>query len=138
MPSFVSVEGFISKGTAEGRARIDRLFASAHFCLVPSRAECLAVAIAEASSFGVPSIATLTGGIPTAITAGQNGTLFPVDSYVENAVRYLQTMTNDREEYERLALGSFDLYASRLNWFTAASRMKQLLIEVTQQAHARP
>jgi len=64
---FVRSVGFISKATKAGVSEIERLYAEAHFLIVPSRAEAFGRVFCEASSFGVPSLATNVGGIPTAV-----------------------------------------------------------------------
>lgn len=130
VPPFVSVQGFISKSTRGGRMRLDQAFASSHFCLVPSRAECLAVAITESASFGVPTIAARTGGIPTIVTDRENGRLCAPESYVEEAVASIQELLCNWAAYERLAQASFEVYEGRLNWRVSAQKMTQLMMEV--------
>jgi glycosyltransferase involved in cell wall biosynthesis len=43
MGDIVDVVGFVSKNTPEGRDQLEQLFASSHFLVMPSRAECFGV-----------------------------------------------------------------------------------------------
>jgi glycosyltransferase involved in cell wall biosynthesis len=47
------------------------------------------VVFAEASSFGVPSLATNVGGIPSAVKDGLNGKTFPPDADAEDYCDYV-------------------------------------------------
>src|SRR5688572_11334488 len=78
LPSFARVTGYIDKTTAEGRARLAGLLGSAHFLLMPSRAEAYGLAPAEANAFGVPALTSDTGGLSTVIRDGVNGFALPV------------------------------------------------------------
>ena len=90
VPSFVKLHGFVSKKTEEGRNLLDKLFADSHFLILPSRAECYGVVFAEASSFGLPSLATSVGGIPTVIHDGINGQTFPLQEGPEKYCDYIE------------------------------------------------
>lgn len=126
-PSFIKSLGFVSKSTPEGRDRINRLLAESHFLILPSRAECFGVVFCEASAFGLPSLATNVGGIPTAIRQGQNGYTFDLDSspslYAEKILRLFEHY----EDYRALAFSSFSEYQKRLNWKTSGNKIKELL-----------
>ena len=69
-PDFVVRHGFISKKSEQGAALYDQLLMESHFLVIPSMAECYGLAFAEASSFGLPSLATRVGGIPTVVVDG--------------------------------------------------------------------
>jgi glycosyltransferase involved in cell wall biosynthesis len=129
LPNFVERHGFISKKTEEGRKRLDQLFSEAHFLILPARAECFGVVFAEASSFGVPSLATRVGGISTAIRDGKNGQTFSVDENPEKYCDYIERLMSSKQEYKDLALSSFREYSARLNWLSAGSRVHDLIRE---------
>jgi glycosyltransferase involved in cell wall biosynthesis len=130
IPSFVRSEGYISKFTKEGLNRIKRLFSESHFLILPSKSEAFGVVFCEASSFGVPSLATNVGGIPTAIRDGLNGKLFSKDASVEEYCQYILSLFSNYSEYKRLALSSFHEYQHRLNWSVAGQTVKKLMIEL--------
>jgi glycosyltransferase involved in cell wall biosynthesis len=127
VPSFVKLYGFISKRTEEGQDLLDKLFKESHFLILPSRAECYGLVFAEASSFGLPSLATDVGGIPTAIQNGKNGQLFSLDDGPDKYCEYIYNSISSREEYEQLALSSFEEYTQRLNWTSAGKKVNDLI-----------
>lgn len=67
MPPFVRVIGYVSKASREGADLINQQLATSHFVILPSRAEAAAVVVAEASSYGLPSITSDVGGLPTLV-----------------------------------------------------------------------
>lgn len=130
LPDYVRTMGFISKATAGGRAQLDRLLAESHFLVLPSRAECFGVVFCEASSFGVPSLATRVGGIPTAVRDGMNGQLFDLEAPSSAYATFVLDLFADYGRYEALALSAFDEFERRLNWQVSGRIVKRLLSEL--------
>jgi glycosyltransferase involved in cell wall biosynthesis len=129
LPKFVEHHGFISKKTEEGRKRLDQLFSEAHFLILPSRADCVPVVFAEASSFGLPCLTTKVGGISTAIQDGKNGMTFSLDEDPDEYCDYIERFLSSKEEYRKLALSTFREYSGRLNWSAAGGRVYDLIRE---------
>jgi glycosyltransferase involved in cell wall biosynthesis len=127
LPENVIDHGFISKTTAEGRSRIDRLLTESHFLILPTRAECFGLVFCEANSFGVPDIATRVGGIPTVVRDGINGMLFPLAASEDEYADYILKMFTDYDAYQKLALSSFDEYQKRLNWKVSGKKIIDLM-----------
>jgi glycosyltransferase involved in cell wall biosynthesis len=127
MPDFVKLYGFVSKRTEAGRKLLDRLFRESHFFILPTRAECFGMVYAEASSFGLPSLGTDVGGIPTTIHNGKNGRLFSINDDPEKYVEYICQLMSSRKAYEELSLSSFQEYIDRLNWAVAGKKIYDLL-----------
>jgi glycosyltransferase involved in cell wall biosynthesis len=126
-PPFVTLHGFVSKASEAGRARLDALMSSAHFLVVPSRAECFGVVFAEASSFGLPSLATRTGGVCSAVRDGRNGMTFELDTEPQAYCDYIEAMLSDPAAYLQLCRSAYVEYAERLNWGAAGRRVRELL-----------
>jgi glycosyltransferase involved in cell wall biosynthesis len=128
VPDCVLPQGFISKKTREGQALIDRLFSESHFLLVPSRADCVPVVIAEAASYGLPVVASDVGGISTAVRNNVSGYLLPTGGdLVAQAAKTIKQSMENSGTYFQLAENSFGEYRDRLNWQTAASEVYELL-----------
>ncbi|WAC20736.1 glycosyltransferase family 4 protein [Luteolibacter sp. SL250] len=127
LPDFVVRHGFISKKFPAGAARLAKLFSDAHFLIVPSRAECFGLVFAEAGSFGLPSLAAITGGVPSVVTSGKNGMLFPLEDEGEGYADFIQAQMADPAAYEALALGSFEEFKARLNWDVAGETVVSLM-----------
>ena len=129
LPSCVNAVGFIDKRTPAGRAQFDALFGGAHFFLFPARGEAFGVVLCEANSFGVPNLATRTGGIPTIVRDGTNGILFPPEG-VRSMVETIEELMRDWRRYRALAISSFAEYRSRLNWDVAGRTVTSLLAKL--------
>lgn len=127
MPSFVKIHGFISKENQGGKRLIEKLYKESHFLIVPSRAESYGLVFAEASSFGLPSLGTKTGGIPTVIQSGKNGETFQLDDEGEAYVNYIEDLMSTKEKYYNLALSSYREYSERLNWDVSGKKVQSLI-----------
>lgn len=128
LPSFARSYGYVSKRTQEGRLLIDKLMSEAHFLIVPSTAECYGVVFAEASSFGLPSIATNVGGITSSIIEGRNGYTFELDAAPDVYCDLIETLMSSKEQYRNLAKSSFREYSTRLNWGSAGKEVRELMM----------
>ncbi|MDN5869431.1 MAG: glycosyltransferase family 4 protein [Nitrococcus sp.] len=122
VPPYVTLHGLLSPSDAGQRQRLESLFCNAHVLFVPSRAENFGMVFCEAAAFGVPSVATATGGIPTIVREGITGAALPQDSLPETFAQTIGQLLSDPVRYRRLALSSRDEYEARLNWRTFAQR----------------
>lgn len=136
LPDFVRQHGFVSKATADGRRALQRLFSNSHFLILPSRAECVAIAFAEASAFGLPSLTTAVGGIPSAVHNERNGYLFSLSDGPDAYASVIMEMMRNQDAYFRLAVNTYDEYAHRLNWEAAGAAVKTLLEEICQASQS--
>ncbi len=127
VPDFVKRHGFISKKTEAGRERLVRMFERAHFFICPSVEECYGVVFCEASSFGLPSVATKIGGIPTIVKEGENGLLVEPDSDPAVCARRLSRLFRDKNAYIELGKSSFRRYKDVLNWDVAVESVNKTL-----------
>ena len=130
IPSFVRPLGRISNATQEGLDRLYKLFSESHFFIMPSRAESFGHVFCEASSFGVPSLATNVGGIPTAVRNDVNGRTFSKEAGSEEYCAYISNLFSNYSRYKNLALSSFKEYEARLNWSVAGQTVKELLMDL--------
>ena len=126
-PEYVKLYGYISKTTIEGKARLERLFSESHFLILPAKAECYGIVLTEASSFGLPSIATNVGGIPTIIHNGKNGYVFPSDECQNNFCECIARIFSSSHEYKQLSISAFNEYSQRLNWNSSGKKVSDLM-----------
>lgn len=134
VPEFVEVLGYIDKRSTEGLDRLRELYRRAHFFILPSRAEASAIVYCEASSFGLPTIAFMTGGTEDYVRNGISGVCLPCDSKPEAFAESIMETIKDDERYSSLCIGAFNEYESRLNWDSAASALVQLCREALQSS----
>jgi glycosyltransferase involved in cell wall biosynthesis len=130
VPDFVSVKRFVSKRTEAGQKQLRKALEDSHFLVLPTRADCVPVVIAEANTHGVPVLATNVGGIPTAIANGVNGLTFPLTTFVEDAAEVVGRYMRNFDRYQQLAMSSFCHYERYLNWTNAGKKVKEYLHEV--------
>lgn len=126
-PDFIKPIGFIDKTTESGKQKLNHLFEQSHFLIVPSRAEAFGIVFCEASSYGLPSLATNVGGIPTVIRDYFNGKTFPLSAPPSEYARFIKTMMENYDQYKNLSISSFNEYLTRLNWKVAVERVKEIL-----------
>jgi glycosyltransferase involved in cell wall biosynthesis len=126
LPPVARRVAFIDKRTSQGQTAFADLLSSSHFLLHPARADALGIVLAEASAFGVPSITTQVGGIPTLIRDGVNGRLFTPDD-PDAMAHAIQNLMRDPVAYRALCRSAHAEYQRRLNWDVAGARMKSLL-----------
>ena len=129
-PTFVIPHGRVDKTTLAGRNKLETQLAESHFLLLPTRAECCGIALAEACAYGVPSVTTNVGGVETAIKNGLNGWAFKLESDPSEYASYIFELMSNYSRYKELALSSYNEYLLRLNWGVAGKRVKSLLQSV--------
>lgn len=127
LPPFVRKTGFINKADPAGLKQFNELIAESHFLILPSRAEAFGIVFCEAASFGVPSLATRVGGIPTAVRDGGNGKTFPLDAPPADYAEFIRQSFASYPAYTALAKSAFREYETRLNWgVSGATAMRHL------------
>jgi glycosyltransferase involved in cell wall biosynthesis len=130
LPSFVINHGFISKGTAEGNRKLNKLFQNSHFLILPSKADCTPVVYSEANSFGLPCITTNVGGIPSIIKDNINGKMFDLTESADDYADFIANKFLNMDSYFDLALSSFNEYEVRLNWGVSGKKIYNLLSDI--------
>jgi glycosyltransferase involved in cell wall biosynthesis len=130
-PDYVTNHGFISKSTEEGKRKLNDLFEKASFFILPTLNDCFGIVFCEASSYGIPSLATNTGGVPSAVINDVNGKLFELSDNAEKYAEYIEKTLADFENYKKLCTSSFEEYENRLNWDIAGKKIIELINELT-------
>ena len=118
---------FLNMGVEADRQQLHELFSTADFFLMPSRAECAAIAFCDANAFGLPVLTTDVGGISSFVQQGVNGYMLPATAMGEDFAHQIKQLLDDPSRYERLRQQSRDEYEARLNWDTWALSLRQEL-----------
>ena len=137
VPSWVERQGFVSKRTAEGEARLAALFARSHFFVMPSSAEAYGLVYAEASAFGVPSVAMNTGGVPTIVVDGRTGLLGEPGASAQWYAARMLDLLHDPARYAAMAHAARERAELRLNWDVAGRDALARIEAVVRNFHAR-
>jgi glycosyltransferase involved in cell wall biosynthesis len=112
----VSVIPFLDKNRPSDAARFEAVMGAAHALILPTRADCTPMVVAEANAFGAPALATDVGGLGTLIAPGRNGWLMaPEDRGAEWGRRVLD-MVADPHAYAALRRAALGHYRDHLTW----------------------
>ena len=125
-PGFQTIP-YLNMGVPTDQARLHELFNSADFFLMPSRAECAAIAFCDANAFGLPVLTTDVGGISSFVQQGVNGYMLPLSATGEDFARHIQEILADPALYQHLRQQSRVLYEQVLNWDVWVAKLKQEL-----------
>jgi glycosyltransferase involved in cell wall biosynthesis len=126
-PRFVKGYGYLSKKNREQGELLDNLFKTSDFLILPTKAECAAMVVAEANAYGLPAITTNVGGMGTVVTDGINGRAFHLASFCQESVEYIVGILSSNERYRQLCLSSVNEYNTRLNWRSAGQSAVNLI-----------
>ena len=63
----IRVIPYLNKNRDEDAQLLEQLFFEADFFVLPTRADCSPIVMAEANAFGLPVISTYTGGLPPSL-----------------------------------------------------------------------
>ena len=126
---FVRCHGLLSANANDQRETLAGLFRDAHVLFVPSRAEAYGMVYAEANAFGLPCLATYTGGITGIVRDGVNGHALPLAAGPEDYADCLTRMLDDPRHYRQLARSAFDEFEQRLNWTAFSQKFLALVHE---------
>ena len=127
LPAFVKTYGYLSKSNPEHYELLLRLYKTSEFFILPSQAECAAVVVAEANSFGLPALATNVGGMGTVLRDGKNGRAFNPAFFAQECADYILQTISSKERYHQLCASSFEEYSKRLNWDSAVHSVLDLI-----------
>ena len=116
IPDYVEMTGFLSKRDVEGRGRLYRLLASAHFFILPTRAEAFGVPYCEAKAFCLPCLATRVGPVPELVRDGSDGQTFELGCPIEDYVDHIIALTRSEEAYRQQAIAALNDYHTRFSW----------------------
>ncbi len=84
--------------------------------ILPSRFEAAGVAFCEANAYGLPALATGTGGVPSIVRDGVNGFTLPPGSRGAAFADLIAGLAAHPERYRKLCESSRREFETRLNW----------------------
>jgi len=116
IPEFVHVHPYLDKAVDADRQKLEKLLRAASFFALPSRADCTPIVLAEAQAYGVPVLATRTGGIESMISNGESGQAFESSAFVQNAANLVESASADPSLYGALSDGARSYYEEKFRW----------------------
>jgi glycosyltransferase involved in cell wall biosynthesis len=130
LPGFVRVIGHLSRSSEEDSAKLNRLYQTSHFLIMPTRADCTPVVLLEANAFALPSLATDVGGISEIVRCGINGATFPLSAEPAEYCAFIANLMQRYDEYEEVAFSTLTQFQTRLNNRTAAESVLRVMNEL--------
>jgi len=128
---------FLNKQIPHERERFEGLWRDADFFILPTRFEAAGLVFCEAGAYGLPAIATRTGGVPSLVREGRNGFTLPHEARGDAYAALIAGLAADRDRYARLCLSSREEYETRLNWDTWGERLAGIVRERLPQFAGR-
>lgn len=110
----------------QDQERLDREMSDSHIFALPSYHEGFGIAYIEALGYGLPVIATNSGGSKEMISDGKEGFLVPPDS-PEMIKQHLCQLQEDRTMLRRMSKSAFDKYQSLPTWDQSIERIQEYL-----------
>lgn len=120
---------FLNKNTPQGLKKLEELYLSHSFFILPTRFDCTPIVFCEASAFGLPILSANTGGVAGHIEENVNGFLIDYDDNGELYAKKIEELWGDKKKYLELKKSARDLYDKKLNWDSWATKF----IEVTDK-----
>jgi glycosyltransferase involved in cell wall biosynthesis len=107
-------------------------FRRSHILAVPSLHEGFGIVYLEALGWGVPVIASRSGGAREIVRQEKDG--FLVDpKNIPELTRSLQALVNDRSLLARMSMNALERYTHFLTWEQSASNIRQFLESLTMK-----
>ena len=109
-------EGFLNKNVPADRERLVQHLRTADFMILPTRFEAYGIVFCEAAAYGLPVLATRTGGIPTIVKEGLTGFLFdPAHGGEVYAERMLE-LVREPERWQAMRKAARARFEGTLTW----------------------
>jgi glycosyltransferase involved in cell wall biosynthesis len=135
-PSFdhhsLHVIPFLDKHNPKQREKLIDLLKESDFLFLPTRADGFGIVFCEANAFGVPVIATDTGGVSGAVTDGENGYLLPLSATGNDYAELISEIFSDDKRYYDLVQSSRETFDKKLNWDSWAASVRKIIWEKLQ------
>jgi glycosyltransferase involved in cell wall biosynthesis len=129
---------YLDKKIESQRREMERLFETSDFLFLPTRGEAYGMVFCEASSFGLPSITTNTGGVAGAVRDGENGYMLPPGARGAEYADLIARVYRDDQRYAELVKSSRAAYEARLNWDAWGIAVSALIREMLERRAGIP
>lgn len=137
LPEGVTVHGYLHKNRSSDARRLDALFGAAHLFMLPTRADCTPMVIAEAGVHATPVLVTETGGIRSLVENGVNGQLLPEGSDPKDWARAAAAILSETSAHTKLSHSAYEFASTRLTWDAWARGIAELARGVASGARSR-
>ena len=82
--------------------KLEQHFATADFFVLPTRFEAYGIVFCEAAAYGVPSLGSRTGGVPTIIDEGVTGYTFDLNANGQAYAQRIMELVREPEHWQAM------------------------------------
>ena len=125
----MDVVGLLNKNIAAEHQKFINLMRDADILLLPTVAECYGMVFCEAAAFGIPSVATDTGGINSIVINEETGLLIKDAFDHEQFGDALYKILSSENVYNYYSTSARKRYSANLNWNIWAEKIIELMYE---------
>ncbi len=116
-------EGFLDKNKPADLARLQEHLRTADLLILPTRFEAYGIVFCEAAAYGLPVLASRTGGVPTIVQEGETGYLFGLEATGLDYAERIKTLLVDREQIQVMRRRARKRFDEVLNWKAFVERL---------------
>lgn len=118
---------FLNKQIPAEQERFQALWRESTVFILPTRFEAAGIVFCEAGAYGLPVVATATGGVGSLVKEGVNGYTLSPESGGEEYAKKILEITSDAGAYRQLCHSSREEYEKRLNWDVWGARVAEII-----------
>lgn len=107
------------------------LYASHHVLLEPARGNASGITLTDAANWGLPAVATATGGVATIVKHGQTGYLIPEGDGMIS--RFADALVQAEETWQEMSAAAAEYAQTQLTWPRWGERAQEVLETVARQ-----
>ncbi|MFZ1685800.1 MAG: glycosyltransferase family 4 protein [Flavobacteriales bacterium] len=109
-------EGFLNKNVPADARKLEQYLRTADFLIVPTRFEAYGIVFCEAAAYGLPVLATRTGGVPTIVEDGRTGFLFSMNEGGAAYADRIEQMVKDPTSWQVMRTNARQRFENALTW----------------------
>lgn len=122
----ITVIPYLNKNIKEDAEKMYNKYLKSDIFILPTRAECAGIVFCEASAFGMPIVATKTGGVPQLVNNGENGYCLDIADGAKEYADKIEEITANKEEYLKFRKRTREKFERELNWNSWLSEFNKL------------
>ena len=107
---------FLDKSKIQDLQMLWNVYNTSHFFILPTRNEAVGIVFSESAAFGLPCVASNTGGISDYIEDSITGHLLELTANGKDYADAIEKIWKNKEKYKSMRIASRNKYEKELNW----------------------